>query len=380
MRVYFDNAATTPLSKEVVEEMTNVMVNHFGNPSSIHAEGRTMRSLIERARRKVATFLNASTAEIFFTSGGTESTNTALKCAVRDLGVRRIITSNIEHHCVSHTIQALQSRQHLKVDVIEVDKTGSIPLEVLQTKLSGDEDQKTLVSLMYANNEIGSVIPFDKIAQICNDHNALFHSDTVQAIGHFPIDLSKTQVHFITGAAHKFHGPKGVGFLYINSDLSIKPFIDGGGQERNMRGGTENCYGIVGMAKALEMACEEMEERKRSILSIRHYIKEKLTAHFADIQFNGQKGDSDLYTVLNVSFPPSEKGDMLLLNLDIAGISVSGGSACTSGAEVDSHVLRAIGHDPERKAIRFSFSHYNTKDEADFVIKILDRLIPEKKN
>lgn len=375
-RVYFDNAATTPISGEVIDAMLPVLRNQYGNPSSIHAEGRSVRALIENARKTVARSIGASTAEIFFTSGGTESNNMALKCAVRDLGVQRIISSPIEHHCGLHTIESVQQQADVEVVWLPVNALGRVDMNALEQALADNGGKKTMVSLMHANNEIGTMIDLDQVSALCAQYGALLHSDTVQSIGHFHLDVGKTPIHFLSGAAHKFHGPKGVGFIYINGECPVHPFIDGGGQERNMRGGTENVYGIVGLAKALELACAEMEERADHIRSIRQYMIERLQESFDDIQFNGDLYGHSLYTVLSVSFPPSPKNELLLLSLDIAGVSASGGSACSSGAEKGSHVLSAIEADPARKSIRFSFSHYNTRDEVDFVVEKLKSILP----
>lgn len=375
-RIYFDNAATTPISPEVVDAMLPVLRGQYGNPSSIHAEGRSVRALIENARKTVARCIGASTAEVFFTSGGTESNNMAIKCAVRDLGVQRIISSPVEHHCGLHTIETVEKQAGVETVWLPVDALGRVDMNSLENALTGNGGKKTLVSLMHANNEIGTMIDLDQVSALCRQYGALFHSDTVQTVGHFPIDVNKTPIHFLAGAAHKFHGPKGVGFVYINSECSVHPFIDGGGQERNMRGGTENVYGIVGLAKALELACAEMDERAARIRGVRQYMIEQLKENFDDIQFNGDLFGRSLYTVLSVSFPPSPKNELLLLNLDIAGVSASGGSACSSGAEKGSHVLGAIGADPDRKSIRFSFSHYNTREEVDVVIEKLKSILP----
>lgn len=374
-RVYFDNAATTPISEEVVNAMLPVLRGQFGNPSSIHAEGRSVRALVESARKTVARAIGASTAEIFFTSGGTESNNMALKCAVRDLGVERIISSPTEHHCGTHTLDFLE-KHGTEVVWLPVDKVGRPSMAALERALTDGGGKKTLVSLMHANNEIGTMIDLAEVSAICQRHGALFHSDTVQTVGHFPVDVSQVRVNFLSGAAHKFHGPKGVGFIYINSESPIKPYIDGGAQERNMRGGTENVYGIVGLAKALESACAEMHERVAHIQNVRNYMKDRLLETFDDIEFNGDHDGESLYTVLSVSFPPSPKNELLLLSLDIAGISASGGSACSSGSEKGSHVLEAIHADPARKSIRFSFSHYNSPEEVDFVIEKLKTILP----
>lgn len=380
MRVYFDNAATTAISEEVIETMLPVLRNLYGNPSSIHAEGRAARAALESARKTVAHLIGAGTGEIFFTSGGTESNNMAIKCAVRDLGVRRIISSPIEHHCGIHAIDTVQNVKGVEVVWLPVDAVGRIDIEALEAALAASGDQKTLVSLMHANNEIGTMIDLGKVSALCSQYGALFHSDTVQTIGHFPINVQETPVSFLAGAAHKFHGPKGVGFIYINPETPIKPFIDGGAQERNMRGGTENVYGIIGLAKALELACAEMESRTRQITDVRNYLKERLLQEFEDIQFNGDLDGDSLYTVLNVAFPPSPKNELLLLSMDIAGISCSGGSACSSGSEKGSHVLEAIQADPARKSIRFSFSHYNTREEVDFVVEKLKGIVPVQAN
>ena len=374
-RVYFDNAATTPISEEVVEAMLPVLRGQFGNPSSIHAEGRTVRAVIETARKIVAQAIGASTAEIFFTSGGTESNNMAIKCAVRDLGVQRIISSPTEHHCGLHAIETVEKTSGVEVVWLPVDERGCIDYPALESALADSGSKKTLVSLMHANNEVGTMIDLDRVAALCQQHGALFHTDSVQTIGHFPINVQQTPIHFLSGAAHKFHGPKGVGFIYINADAPIKPFIDGGSQERNMRGGTENVYGIVGLAKALEFAVAQMEQRTAQILDVRNYMKARLMEELEDIQFNGDHDGLCLYTVLSTSFPASPKNEMLLFNLDISGVSCSGGSACSSGTEKGSHVLEAIGADPNRKSVRFSFSHYNTREEVDFVVGKLKSVV-----
>ncbi len=378
MRVYLDNAATTPINNEVVEIMTQAMLSTYGNPSSIHMEGRSARTTIETARKKVAEMIGASVGEIFFTSGGTESNNMLLNCAVRDLGVRRIISSPIEHHCILHTLDHIRE-EHSDVEIVllEVDNKGRVDLDQLSSLLS-DSNRKTLVSLMHSNNEIGAMIDLDEVAHICQKHGALFHSDTVQSMGFFPIDVSKTPVHFISGSAHKFHGPKGAGFIYIKNDCSLKPFIYGGAQERNMRAGTENIYGIAGLAAALEIACNNMIHNRSHIEGLKQYLIEQLKTQFDDIRFNGDYDSRSHYKVLSVSFPPSPKSELLLLNLDIKGISASGGSACSSGAEKGSHVLKAIGADASRKSIRFSFSNHNKKEEIDYLIEQLKTIIPHR--
>lgn len=376
-RIYFDNASTTPLLPEVIDVMSDVMKNHFGNPSSIHFHGRNAKAIIEECRKKVAGLLKASIGEIYFTSCATEANNMVLKGAVEDLNVSRIISVNTEHHCVLHTLEYLKSKK-VEVILLSVDANGFISLDELEILLK--EEKKTLASVMYANNEVGTIQEIEKISALCKEHNTYFHCDAVQAIGKFPIDVSKTYFSFLSASAHKFHGPKGIGFLYMNGDNIIKPMIYGGAQERNMRAGTENIICIAGMTKALEMAYEEIEDRKQKILDLRSYFMESLSQEFEDIVFNGSQSYPYLYTVLSVSFPPSDKVALLMFNLDIAGISASSGSACSSGVESDSHVLQAIGHPTERKTIRFSFSHLNTKEEVDTVIEKLKTMTPVMAN
>ncbi len=375
MRIYFDNAATTPVAPEVLEVMTNALQEYFGNPSSIHAEGRKARAAVEQARKTVANCLGASIGEIFFTSCGTESNNMILKGSVKDLGVQRIISTKTEHHAVTHPLEKMEKEGVVEIVWLSQDEKGRIDPNELKEML-GQSDKKTLVSLMHANNEIGTMIDLYEISEICQEHKALFHSDTTQTIGYFPIDLSNTKISFLTGSAHKFYGPKGVGFIYINGDNILKPFIEGGAQERNMRAGTENIAGILGLAKAMELSYEHLEERRKKTSELRQYMIDQLTNELDDIQFNGDWDGRTHYKVLSVSFPPSEKSDMLLLNLDIAGISVSGGSACSSGADAGSHVLSELLGDSPRKTIRFSFSHNNTKEEVDIVVAKLKELIP----
>lgn len=377
MRIYLDNAATTPVLPEVVEKMTQVLAHTYGNPSSLHAEGRNARATIEEARKSVANAIGASIGEIFFTSGGTESNNMALKCSVRDLGVKRIISSPIEHHCVLHSLERLQKTMDVEVKLLPVNEFGRLDMTVLKEWLA-DSEKKTLVSLMHSNNEIGTMIDIDLVADICQNHHAYFHTDTVQTIGYYPVDVSHEKISFLSGSAHKFHGPKGIGFIYINNENIVNPFVDGGSQERNMRGGTENIVGIAGLAKALQYSINHMEDHKTQISELKSYLKERLESEFSDIQFMGDDQGLNHYKVLNVSFPPSPKSELLLLSLDIAGISASGGSACSSGAEAGSHVLTALNVSPDRKNIRFSFSHLNTKKEMDQVIEKLRPILGTK--
>ena len=373
-RIYFDNAATTQLDSSVLEAMMPFLTGKFGNPSSIYSYGRESKIGIEAARKSVAKILNAHPAEIFFTSGGTESNNTAIHTSIRDLGCRHIITSQIEHHAVTHTVEHLDALDLVKLSYVKLMPNGHIDLEDLEKLLAATEE-KTLVSLMHANNEIGNMMEIHEVGRICKLYNAIFHSDTVQTVGHFPMDLRNTAVHFITGAAHKFHGPKGVGLLYINENIRIKPFIHGGSQERNMRAGTENLYGIIGFAKALENATQNFDEESAYIGTLKYYMYDELKKHIPGIGFNVDVLGNSLYTVLSVSLPKTEKSEMILFNLDINNICVSGGSACTSGAEQGSHVIRAINNNPNRVTVRFSFSKYNKKEEVDLVVQKIKELI-----
>lgn len=373
-RIYFDNAATTALDPQVLETMMPYLTEKFGNPSSIYSYGRESRMAIETARKTVAKILNAHPAEIFFTSGGTESSNTAITCAVRDLGCKHIITSPIEHHAVTHSVEHLDNQDVAKVSYVKLLPNGHVDIDDLE-KLLAAANEKVLVSLMHANNEIGNILDIHAVGELCKLYGAIFHSDTVQTVGHFPFDLRNTPVHFITGAAHKFHGPKGVGILYINENVRIKPFVHGGGQERNMRAGTENLYGIVGFAKALEMATATHEEDMAYIGTLKYYMMDELKKHIPGIAFNGDALGRCLYTVLSASFPKTEKSEMILFNLDINNICASGGSACTSGADQGSHVIRAINNNPNQVTVRFSFSKHNTKEEVDTVVEKLKDLV-----
>lgn len=367
MRVYLDNAATTPLDPEVIEVMLSAMTNDFGNPSSIHAHGRQVKTLIEKARKTIAHLLHVAPSEIFFTSGGTEADNMAITRAIVDLGITHAVCSPIEHHAVLHTLEELTRTGSVQLDFLALDEYGHIKLDHLEDLLA--KNPRTFVSIMHANNEIGNLTNLEKVSQICKQYDAVLHSDTVQTVGHYPIDLSSLSIDFITGAGHKFHGPKGVGFIYINSRNKIKPFIQGGAQERNMRGGTENVYGIVGIAKALEIAYRDMVDHHEYIQGLKTYMIEELQKNIPDVQFNGSIiPEESLYTVLNVSLPCVSMSDMLLFNLDISGISASGGSACSSGSAIGSHVLHALKNEDDRPSIRFSFSKNNTKEEIDYVI------------
>lgn len=377
MQVYFDNAATTALDPRVVEAMVEIMESNYGNPSSIHAHGRQVKTIVERARKTVAGLLNTSPSEIFFTSGGTEADNTAIARGILDNGISHAITSPLEHHAVLHTLEALEQSGAVKLSLLNVDRLGRVDVRQLEQLLANNP--RTFVSLMHANNEIGTLTDIEYISALCKQYKSIFHSDTVQTMAHYVHDLTKLQIDFVTGSAHKFHGPKGVGFLYINHQTKITPFIYGGAQERNMRGGTENVYGIVGLAKALEIAYGEMGDHQRHIQGLKDYMIAQLKEHIPDVRFNGDTtAENSLYTVLNVSFPCTDMADMMLFSLDIAGISASGGSACSSGSDIGSHVLQAIGADPGRPSVRFSFCKNNTREEIDFVVGKLKALCLEK--
>ncbi len=371
-RIYLDNAATTPLDEKVLEAIIPFMRDHFGNPSSIHTHGRQVRSILEKARKTVAELLNTSPAEIFFTSGGTEADNTALAGSVKCLGVKHIVTTTLEHHAVLHTAEMLAKNGAVQLHLLPVDSLGFPDLSALENLLSGFREP-VLVSLMHGNNEIGNLNNLAQIGEICAAHHAYFHSDTVQTVGHYRHNLSELNLHFMVGAAHKFHGPKGVGFLHVNHRIKIEPFIHGGAQERNMRGGTENIYGIIGLAKALEIAYAGIDDHRKHIEGLKLRFIQKLKEHIPGVEFNGGSHllEKSLYTVLNVSLPPSDFTDMLLFKLDIARISASGGSACSSGSNVGSHVLRALLADSSRGAVRFSFSKYNKESDIDAVVDVL---------
>ena len=373
MRIYLDNAATTALDPQVLEAMMPYLTEKFGNPSSIYSYGRETRLAVETARKTVARILGAHPSEIFFTSCGTESSNTAIINAVRDLGCKHVITSPLEHHAVLHTVDFVKKSGEATVSYVKILPNGHVDLQDLEQQLAA-ANTKVLVSLMHANNEIGNMIDLHEVGTICQKYNAIFHSDTVQTVGHFPFNLKETPVHFITGSAHKFHGPKGVGLLYINQEVKINPYIHGGGQERNMRAGTENIYGIVGFAKALELATENFEKESKHINDLKQYMLGQLKEKVAGLTIHGDPEGRSLYAVLNVGVPMTNRTEMLLMNLDIHNICASGGSACTSGAEIGSHVIRGIGGNPDVIPIRFSFSKYNTKEEVDLAISKLIEL------
>jgi cysteine desulfurase len=378
MKIYLDNAATTKVDPVVAEAMMPYLFEVFGNPSSIHSFGRESRSAIEIARKKVAELLNTAPATIFFTSGGTEADNCAITSTIFQKGIKKAITSPLEHHAVLHTLEHMQKSGHIELVILECDKEGDLNLDQLSKEVSSGGP--VFVSLMHGNNEIGNLNPVLEIAEMVKDKKGIYHCDTVQTVGHYKHDLSQWKTDFMVGAAHKFHGPKGVGFLYIAQDQKINALIHGGSQERNMRGGTENLAGIIGLAKALEIACVEMEDHKKHILGLKRRMRERLLESIPGVYFNGRSGDleNSLYTVLNVSLPPSDFNEMLIFNLDINNIAASGGSACSSGSEIGSHVLRAIQADPERGAVRFSFGKFNTLEEVDLAADILAKMFAPK--
>jgi cysteine desulfurase len=371
MKVYLDNAATTPLAPEVLEIMMPYLTEHFGNPSSSHAFGRKTKTAIEAARRSIAQHLHCTPGEIYFTSGGTEADNLAMTSAILDLGCQHIITSKIEHSAVIKTAEHLSKKYKIQLSIVDLTSDGSVDMEHLEVLLA--THGRSFVSLMHANNEIGNMISLEEVGQLCAKYNALFHSDTVQTMGHFPIHTDRLNIHFLNASAHKFHGPKGVGFIYVNKSLKINATITGGGQERGLRGGTENLYGIVGLAKALDLSYGDLEEHMAHIRSIKRYMIEELQQHVPGIQFNGRSAQEDaLYTVLNCTLPANENADMMLFLMDLDGVACSGGSACSSGAAKGSHVLDGIQALKENCAsLRFSFSRYTTKEEIDYALERL---------
>lgn len=380
MAIYLDNAATTPLDPEVFEAMKPFLMNDFGNPSSTHSHGRKVRAAIESSRKKAAELLNCAPGEIIFTSGGTEADNTLLTSTVSTYGIKHIISSAIEHHAVLHTIESLEKAELIQSHCVSLDKNGHVDLDHLAELLK--EYPKSLVSLMHANNELGNLLDIQKVGEMCKSADAFFHSDTVQTVGHYRHNMKDLFVCGMTAAAHKFHGPKGVGFMYIRKDKKINPFVHGGAQERNMRGGTENVYGIVGLVKALEIAYREMEAHEKYIVGLKSRMIEKLKAEVPGVTFHGDSANLErsLYTVLNVSLPESDENEMILFNLDLQGISASGGSACSSGATTGSHVLGTLYPGSKRGAVRFSFSKYNTPEEIDMVVEKLSELVTTTSN
>ncbi|MDA0889658.1 MAG: cysteine desulfurase family protein [Bacteroidetes bacterium] len=376
MKVYLDNAATTPIAPEIIEMMSQMMKTHFANPSSVHSFGRESKIIVESARKRIAKLLNTSPGSIFFTSGGTEADNMAIKCAIHDHKITHAITSKISHQAVLYPLQDLDKEGVIKLSYVAIDKDGAVSLSHLKELLK--DNSRTFVSIMHANNEIGTLEDLKQIGEICKEYNAIFHSDTVQTIGHYPFNMQDLNVDFMAASAHKFHGPKGVGFIYISENIKIKPLIRGGGQERNMRAGTENIYGIAALAMAMEMAYEHLEEEVKYIKGLKKYMIEKLQTEIEDVQFYGKCTDieNSLYTVLSCHFPETDIAEMLLFNLDILGVACSGGSACASGGNKGSHVLTEIAPNSKRPGIRFSFSKYNTKEDIDFTVAKLKELFP----
>lgn len=376
--VYLDNAATTQIRDEVIQEMFTIMKNNYGNPSSSHSYGRSSKSIIENYRKRIASRLNVSASEIIFTSSGTEANNLILRSAVRDLGVTHIITSKIEHHAVLHTIQQLNKEYKIAVDYVDLKPNGSIDVLHLETLLQ--TENKTLVSLMHINNEIGNILNLKKIEGLCKAHHALIHTDAVQSVGHYALDLQDIQVDFLTSSAHKFHGPKGVGFAFIRKNSGLKPLIFGGEQERGLRAGTESIHNIVGMAEALELSLNNLEEERAYILDLKRYFIDAISKDIPEVSFNGNSGhlEKSTYTLVNVCLPVhASKASMFLFQLDLKGIACSKGSACQSGSSQVSHVLTEILDDEnlQKPSVRFSFSIYNTKEDIDYVVGVLKELI-----
>lgn len=378
-KVYFDNAATTQMREEVVDKMATVMKEVYGNPSSTHAFGRSAKTLIEQARKTVAGFLKVSPSEIIFTSGGTEADNLVLNSAVRDLGVKRIITSRIEHHAVLYTLNKLHEVHGATIDYVNLDDCGRIDLDHLQELLDASEE-KTLVSLMHVNNEVGNILNLKKVGEMCRSKNAFFHSDTVQSVGHYELDLSEIPVDFTAVSAHKFHGPKGVGFAYIRKNSGLQPLIFGGEQERGFRAGTESVHNIVGLEESLKLAYLHLDEEREYITSLKRHFIDLLKKEIPHAKFNGDcdNFEQSTYTLINVCLPVSpEKALMLLFQLDLNGIACSKGSACQSGSNQGSHVLSAFlsEEDLKKPSLRFSFSAYNTKEEVEYTVGVLKKFI-----
>ncbi len=374
-KIYLDNAATTRVDPNVVVVMTDCLRKNYGNPSSIHSFGRKSRALIESSRRKIAKLINASPSEIFFTSGGTEADNMAIRGAVRDAGVKNVITSKIEHPAVLNTVINLEKQNKISLYYVDLKESGEIDLSHLDLLLKNKK--KCLVSLMHANNEIGNLLSIQEVSDLCIKYNALFHCDTVQTIAHLPIDVKKTPLDFLVCSAHKFHGPKGVGFLYVNNKINITPLIHGGSQEKNMRGGTEYVYGIVGLAKAMEIAFSKMSLHHEHILKLKKHMISKFDDLIPEITFNGLSNNisKSLYTVLSISIPKFKNSDLLLFNLDLFGIACSGGSACSSGSSKLSHVISEVNKNDNHVVVRFSFCKYNTLQEIDYVVEKLRYLL-----
>ena len=379
MKVYFDNAATTPMRKEVIESISSIMEECYGNPSSSHAFGRSAKTYVETARKGIANLLNAMPQEIIFTSGGTESDNMILNCAVKDLKATTLISSSIEHHAVLHALEALKKVHKIKIAYVKVDHKGTIDLNHLEQLLKKD-DSKKLVSLMHVNNEIGNILDLKKVGDMCHKYEALFHTDAVQGIGHFEFDLEELPIDFLSSAAHKFHGPKGIGFSFVRKNSGLEPFIHGGAQERGLRAGTESVHNIVGMHKALQIAYQNLKKEKKLVASIKNHFKSSLLNIFPEVIFNGCSGEDSIstYTLINVAFPISQdKASLLDFHLDLKGIACSKGSACQSGSTSGSHVLNVVQSENIKSwpSLRFSFSIFNTKEEVDYVMNALEEFV-----
>ena len=378
MTIYLDNAATTPIRNEVIDSMTEVMKNNFGNASSSHSFGRSSKVLIEKSRKTIAKYLNVSASEIVFTSGGTEADNLVLRSAIRDLGVKHVITSKIEHHAVLHTLDQLIIEYGVSISYVNLDSHGMIDYSHLEVLLQSED--KTLVSLMHINNEIGNLLDIKYVANLCKANDALFHSDTVQSVGHYYLNLQEVPIDFLAASAHKFHGPKGVGFAFIRKGSGLKPLIFGGEQERGYRAGTESVHNIYGIESALKIAYDNLDKERHFISELKQYFINELKKEIPKIQFNGCSGDMEMstYTLVNICLPVTEeKSAMLLFQLDLKGIACSKGSACQSGSSQRSHVLSEIlsEEDLKKPSVRLSFSIYNTKEEIDYVIKTIKNLI-----
>ncbi len=376
MNVYFDNAATTPLRARVIDSINDCMKNHYGNSSSSHSYGRDNKSLLENARKSIASFINANENEIVFTSGGSESNNSILRSCVRDLGVKTIISSPIEHNAVLNVLDLLET-EGVNIKYVKLDKHGEVDLSDLEQILKSHQGVK-LVSLMHINNEIGNLLDIDEVARICKLHNSFFHTDSVQAMGHYKIDLSFTPIDFLSASAHKFHGPKGIGFSFIRNGVNLNPFIIGGPQERGLRAGTEAVDRIVGMQRALEISYENHDSEKKHIQGLKKYFIEKLKSFFPEVYFNGhsEKMEKSSFKIVNVAIPiNNSKSDLIDFHLDLKGIACSKGSACQSGSSKGSHVIEEFKNKnkilKKYPSLRFSFSFLNTKKEIDYLIESL---------
>lgn len=376
--VYFDNAATTPMRDEVIETISEVMKSNFGNPSSSHSFGRSSKALVEKSRKTIASYLNVSAGEIIFTSGGTEADNLVLNSAVKDLGVTHIITTKIEHHAVLYTVEKLKNACNITLSFVDLNAKGELNFNHFEELLKSHK--KTLVSLMHINNEIGNILDIKRVADLCKEHGAFFHTDAVQSIGHYNIDLQDIGVDFLAASAHKFHGPKGVGFAFVRKNSRLKPLIIGGEQERGLRAGTESIHNIVGMETAIIKAYDNLDEEVNYIKALKQYFIDELLKAIPEVKFNGWSSDTEksTYTLVNVCLPiPPKKAAMLLFQLDLKGIACSEGSACQSGSSKKSHVLTEIlnEEDLQKPSIRFSFSKFNTKEEVDYVVSVLKTFI-----